>query len=143
LPTLRHLPAAPILHDPLPRELDEAATIDGASPLRYPLVSDHPTVLCGPCGGLDLPHCLGLERLNFGPLIYLTSKIDSQPISVAPGLVSIYMFGSDPEISRLERSWTIIIPVIVSSWLSASSYRVLSITGVGEMIRVLTLKICP
>ena len=47
----------------IPREMDEAAMIDGASRFPHPVVGDRAAVLPGLAGGDGLPHRLRLERL--------------------------------------------------------------------------------
>lgn len=65
----------------IPRELDEAAMIDGAGPLRI-LISVLLPQMAPALIALSTFHIVWAWNDFFGPLIYLTNKPELQPISV-------------------------------------------------------------
>ena len=95
----------------LPREIDEAAMIDGASPFRVLWSVIIPQSYAA-IVAVSIFHIVWAWNDYFGPLIYLSTKMESQPISVALARFN-YMFGSDPQYIQAGALMTIVIPVIV------------------------------
>ncbi len=114
----------------LPRELDEAATIDGASPLRVLWSVIIPQSYAA-IVAVSIFHIVWAWNDYFGPLIYLSSKQESQPISVALARFN-YMFGSDPQYIQAGALMTILIPVIVFFLAQRFFVQGIVITGVEK-----------
>ena len=112
----------------LPRELDEAATIDGASPLRILWSVIIPQSYAA-IVAVSIFHIVWAWNDYFGPLIYLSSRQESQPISVALARFN-YMFGSDPQYIQAGALMTILIPVIVFFLAQRFFVQGIVITGV-------------
>ncbi len=93
----------------LPRELDEAATIDGASPLRVLWSVIIPQSYAA-IVAVSIFHIVWAWNDYFNPLLYLSSRQDLQPISIALARFN-YMYGSDPQYIQAGALMTIVIPV--------------------------------
>jgi multiple sugar transport system permease protein len=95
----------------LPRELDEAAYIDGAGPLRVLwsviLPQSYPAIVA-----VTIFHVVWAWNDYFNPLIYLSTHQDRQPISVALARFN-YMYGSDPQYIQAGALMTLIVPLII------------------------------
>jgi len=95
----------------IPREMDEAAQIDGAGPFRT-LIS----ILLPQCKSVVLAvalfHLVFAWNDYFGPLIYLSTRPDLQPITVAlPRFNNIY--GSNPPLIQAGALMALVLPVIL------------------------------
>jgi multiple sugar transport system permease protein len=95
----------------LPRELDESAMIDGAGPLRILwsiiLPQSYPVIIA-----VTVFHVVFAWNDYFGPLIYLSTKMDMQPVSVALARFN-GMFGQRPELIQAGALLTLIIPLVL------------------------------
>jgi multiple sugar transport system permease protein len=114
----------------LPRELDESAMIDGASPLRILwsviIPQSYPVIVA-----VTVFHIVWAWNDYFGPLIYLSTKMEAQPISVALARFN-GMYGQRPELIQAGALLTLIIPLIL--FLAAQRFFVqgIVITGVEK-----------
>jgi multiple sugar transport system permease protein len=114
----------------LPRELDESAMIDGASPLRVLwsviLPQSYPVIVA-----VTVFHIVYAWNDYFGPLIYLSTKLNMQPISVALARFNS-MYGQHPELIQAGALVTLIPPLIL--FIAAQRFFVqgIVITGVEK-----------
>ncbi len=95
----------------LPMELDEAAMIDGAGPFRIlwsVILPQSTPVLVA----VTVFHIVWAWNEFFGPLIYLTTRPDLQPISVA---ISRFngIYGSKPTYIQAAALMAIVIPLVL------------------------------
>jgi multiple sugar transport system permease protein len=112
----------------LPREIDEAAMIDGASPFRVLWSVIIPQSYAA-IVAVSIFHIVWAWNDYFGPLIYLSTKMESQPISVALARFN-YQYGSDPQYIQAGALMTIVIPVIVFFLAQRFFIQGIVITGV-------------
>ena len=114
----------------LPRELDEAAMIDGASPLRVLWSVIIPQSYAA-IVAVTIFHIVWAWNDYFNPLIYLSTKQNLQPISVALARFN-YQYGSDPQYIQAGALMTITIPLIL--FVAAQRFFVqgIVITGVEK-----------
>ncbi len=114
----------------LPRELDEAATMDGAGPFRILwsviLPQSYPAILA-----VSIFHIVWTWNDYFGPMIYLSTKMDNQPISVALARFN-YFYGSDPQYIQAGSLMALIIPLIVFVLAQRFFIQGIVITGVEK-----------
>ncbi len=114
----------------LPRELDESAMIDGASPLRVLwsviIPQSYPVIMA-----VTVFHIVYAWNDYFGPLIYLSTKMDMQPVSVALARFN-GMWGQRPELIQAGALVTLIPPLIL--FIAAQRFFVqgIVITGVEK-----------
>lgn len=95
----------------IPREMDEAAMIDGASPPRVLwsviLPQSWPVIIA-----VCVSHLIFAWNDYFEPLIYLRSKPELQPISV--GIQEFnFLYGTRPELLQATSMLALLIPVAV------------------------------
>jgi multiple sugar transport system permease protein len=114
----------------LPRELDEAAMIDGAGPFRVlwsVIIPQSYAALVA----VTIFHIVWAWNDYFNPLIYLTQHQELQPISVALARFN-YMYGSDPQYIQAGALMTIALPLIL--FVAAQRFFVqgIVITGVEK-----------
>jgi multiple sugar transport system permease protein len=114
----------------LPRELDEAAMIDGAGPFRVLWSVILPQSYAA-LVAVTIFHVVWAWNDYFGPLIYLSTNQQSQPISVALARFN-YRFGSDPQYIQAGALMVLIIPLIL--FVAAQRFFVqgIVITGVEK-----------
>jgi multiple sugar transport system permease protein len=114
----------------LPRELDEAAMIDGAGPFRVLwsviLPQSYAAIVA-----VTIFHVVWAWNDYFGPLIYLTTKQQSQPISVALARFN-YRFGSDPQYIQAGALITLILPLVIFIIAQRFFVQGIVITGVEK-----------
>jgi len=112
----------------LPRELDEAAMIDGAGPMRVLwsviLPQSYPAVLA-----VTIFHVVWAWNDYFGPLIYL--KMEDQPISVALSRFN-GIYGRQPQLIQAGSLMTLIIPLIIFLLAQRFFIQGIVITGVEK-----------
>ncbi len=114
----------------LPKELDEAAMIDGAGPLRILwsviLPQSYPALMA-----ITVFHIVYAWNDYFGPLIYLTGVRDKWPISIALSTFN-GIYGARPELIQAASLLTLILPLIL--FLSAQRFFIqgIVITGVDK-----------
>ena len=113
----------------IPREMDEAAMIDGAGPFRILLSVILPQswpVLAA----VSIFHLVYAWNDFFGPLIYLSTRPDLQPISV--GLQRFNgIYGSEPNLISAGTLMTLIIPVIIFIFTQQYLMQGVVLTGTG------------
>ncbi len=114
----------------LPRELDEAAMIDGAGPLRILLSviipQSWPAIVA-----VSIFHIVWAWNDYFGPLIYLSTKMDSQPISVALARFN-GIYGQQPQLIQAGALMTLVIPLVVFFLAQRFFVQGIVITGVDK-----------
>jgi multiple sugar transport system permease protein len=113
----------------IPREMDEAAMIDGAGPLRILLSiilpQSWPVLMA-----VTIFHIVYAWNDFFGPLIYLSTRPDLQPISV--GLQRFNgIYGSEPNLIQAGTLMTLIVPVIIFIFAQRFLLQGVVLTGTG------------
>ncbi len=95
----------------IPREIDEAASIDGANPLRI-LINIIVPMSTPVIIAVALFHMVFAWNDFFAPLIYLTSKPDLQPIAV--GLARFNgIYGSKPPLIQASALMASLLPIFL------------------------------
>lgn len=114
----------------IPREMEDAAAIDGAGPLRtfiqviLPQAVPALTAVC-------LFHFFFAWNDFFGPLIYLTGKADLFPISV--GLTQFNgLYDSQPQLILAASMATMIIPMLIFFMAQRVFMQGIVVTGVDK-----------
>lgn len=114
----------------LPRELDESAMIDGASPLRVLwsviIPQSYPALIA-----VSLFHIVWAWNDYFGPLLYLSTNMDAQPVAVALTRFN-GLWGSNPELIQAGSLLTLIIPLILFFMAQRFFIQGIVITGVEK-----------
>jgi multiple sugar transport system permease protein len=114
----------------LPRELDDAAKIDGAGPFRI-LTSVILPQSWAVIVAVAVFHLVYTWNLYFEPLLYLSAKPDLQPI--ATGLAAFNsIYGSSPELVQAATLMTILIPMAIFFVAQRAFMRGIVITGVEK-----------
>ena len=111
----------------IPREMEEAAKIDGAGPLRtfwsIILPQSIPALVA-----ISLFHFFFAWNDFFGPLIYLAGARDKVPISV--GLTFFEgIYGSQPQLIQAASIMTLIIPLLIFFFAQRYFVQGIVITG--------------
>lgn len=114
----------------LPREIDEAAMIDGANPIQVllwvVLPMSVPVVVA-----VSLFHLVFAWNDYFAPLIYLTSRMDLQPIAV--GLSRFNgIYGSNPPLIQAAAFMASLLPVLLFFAAQKVFIQGVVITGVDK-----------
>jgi multiple sugar transport system permease protein len=114
----------------LPRELDEAAMMDGAGNLRVLwsviLPQSWPAVVA-----ITVFHIVWAWNDYFGPLIYLSTNRDAWPISVALPLFN-GIYGQQPQLIQAASLMTLILPMILFFIAQRFFIQGIVITGVEK-----------
>jgi multiple sugar transport system permease protein len=114
----------------LPRELDDAAKIDGAGPFKI-LTSIIIPQSWAVIVAVAVFHLVYTWNLYFEPLLYLSSKPELQPI--ATGLADFNsIYSSSPELIQAATLMTIVIPMVVFFVAQRAFMRGIVITGVEK-----------
>jgi multiple sugar transport system permease protein len=114
----------------LPRELDDAAKIDGAGPFRI-LTSIIIPQSWAVIIAVAVFHLVYTWNLYFEPLLYLSAKPDLQPI--ATGLAAFNsIYSSSPELIQAATLMTIVIPMAIFFMAQRAFMRGIVITGVEK-----------
>jgi multiple sugar transport system permease protein len=114
----------------LPRELDDAAKIDGAGPFRI-LTSVILPQSWAVIVAVAVFHLVYTWNLYFEPLLYLSAKPDLQPI--ATGLAAFNsIYGSSPELVQAATLMTIVLPMVIFFLAQRAFMRGIVITGVEK-----------
>lgn len=114
----------------LPRELDEAAMIDGAGPFRVLwsiiLPQSYPALMA-----VTVFHIVFSWNDYFGPLIYLTTNRDAWPISIALSTFN-GIYGSKPQLIQAGSLMALLAPLLL--FLAAQRFFIqgIVITGVDK-----------
>ncbi len=114
----------------LPRDLDEAAMIDGAGPLKILLRVIIPQSLPAIIA-VSVFHFVFAWNDYFGPLIYLLGKPELQPISVGVQIFN-FQYGPRPELVQATSMMALILPVIIFFLAQRFFMRGVVVTGVEK-----------
>jgi multiple sugar transport system permease protein len=114
----------------LPRELDEAAMIDGASPLRVLwsviIPQSYPALMA-----VTVFHIVFAWNDYFGPLIYLSTNRDAWPISIALSTFN-GIYGSRPQLIQAGALMALILPLLLFAVAQRFFVQGIVITGVEK-----------
>lgn len=114
----------------LPRELDEAAMIDGAGPMRILweviLPQSYPVLMA-----ITVFHIVFAWNDYFGPLVYLSTARENWPISVSLSMFN-GIYGSRPQLIQAGSLLALIAPLLL--FLAAQRFFIqgIVITGVEK-----------
>jgi multiple sugar transport system permease protein len=114
----------------IPRDLDEAAMIDGASPFR---------VLRSVILPLSVPAIIAVTLFHFFfawndffvPLLYLASKPELQPLSIAIQQYNA-LYATQPTLIQAASLMTMAVPVVIFFLAQRVFMRGIVITGVDK-----------
>jgi multiple sugar transport system permease protein len=114
----------------LPRELDESAMMDGASPLRVLwsiiIPQSYPVIIA-----VVVFHIVFAWNDYFGPLIYLSTARQNWPISVALSTFN-GIYGQQPQLIQAGALMAIILPMILFFVAQRFFVQGIVITGVEK-----------
>lgn len=114
----------------LPRELDEAAMIDGASPLRVLwsviIPQSYPALMA-----VTVFHIVYAWNDYFGPLIYLSTNREAWPISIALAQFN-GIYGQRPQLIQAGALMALIAPLILFVVAQRFFVQGIVITGVEK-----------
>ena len=114
----------------LPRELDEAAMIDGASPLRVLwsviIPQSYPALMA-----VTVFHIVYAWNDYFGPLIYLSTNREAWPISIALATFN-GIYGQRPQLIQAGALMALIAPLILFVLAQRFFVQGIVITGVEK-----------
>ena len=114
----------------IPRELDEAAMIDGASPIRILwsiiMPMSTPAVIA-----VSLFHFFWAWNDFFGPLIYLVGKPDLYPISVGMQVFNA-LFASQPHLIQATAVMAMALPMTIFFFAQRFFMQGVVVTGVDK-----------
>jgi multiple sugar transport system permease protein len=114
----------------LPRDLDEAAMIDGASPfrvLRSIIVPQSiPAIVA-----VSLFHFFFAWNDFFMPLLYLGSKPELQPMSIAIQQYNA-LYASQPTLIQASALLTMVVPIVIFLFAQRAFMRGVVVTGVDK-----------
>ena len=114
----------------IPREMDEAAMIDGASPLRT-LISVIVPQAIPAITAVTLFHFFFVWNDYFGPLVYLVGKENLYPISVGIGQF-VQQFGNYPGRAAATAALTLVLPALMFFFAQRQFMQGVVITGVEK-----------
>ena len=114
----------------IPRDLDEAAAIDGAGPFRT-LVGVILPQAWPAVATVAIFHFVYSWNDFFGPLIYLSGSPELQPISVALSRFN-GLYSSNPGLIQAGTLMTLVIPVLLFLVFQRFFTRGIVISGVGR-----------
>jgi multiple sugar transport system permease protein len=114
----------------IPRELDEAAMMDGASPLRV-LISVIVPQSIPVLTAVGLFHFFFAWNDFFQPLIYLQGNVDAQPLSVGIAVFNA-LYSQKPTLIQAAAVMSIIVPVAIFFIAQRAFLRGVVITGVEK-----------
>ncbi len=114
----------------LPRELDEAAVIDGATPFQV-LTRVIVPLSWSAIISVGLFHFIFAWNDYFGPLIYLLGARDFQPISVAVQEFN-FQYGARPELVQATSLMAMVLPIVIFFFAQKVFMRGVVITGVEK-----------
>jgi len=114
----------------LPRELDEAAMIDGAGPFKILtsviIPQAWPAII-----SVGLFHFIFAWNDYFGPLLYLLGKPELQPISIGVQEFN-FTYGPRPELVQATSLMAMILPLVIFFFAQKIFMRGVVITGVEK-----------
>jgi multiple sugar transport system permease protein len=115
----------------LPRELDEAAMIDGAGPFKILtsviIPQSWPVIVA-----VGLFHFIFAWNDYFNPLLYLLGKPELQPISVGVQVFNTRYNAQHPELSQATSLMAMALPIIIFFFAQKIFMRGVVITGVEK-----------
>jgi multiple sugar transport system permease protein len=115
----------------LPRELDEAAMIDGASPfqvlLKVIIPQSWPAIIA-----VGLFHFIFAWNDYFNPLLYLVSKPELQPISVGVQVFNTRYNAQHPELAQATSLMAMVLPIVIFFFAQKIFMRGVVFTGVEK-----------
>ena len=114
----------------LPRELDEAAMIDGANPMQILLRIIIPQSWAA-IVAVGLFHFVFAWNDYFNPLIYLLGKPDLQVISVGVQIFN-YQYGPRPQLVQATSLMALVLPLVIFFFAQRTFMRGVVITGVEK-----------
>jgi len=114
----------------IPRELDEAAMIDGANPLRTLISVIIPQAIPA-ITAVTLFHFFFAWNDYFGPLVYLIGKENLYPISVGIGKF-VTTFGNYPGRAAATAALTLILPALMFFFAQRQFMQGVVMTGVEK-----------
>jgi multiple sugar transport system permease protein len=114
----------------IPREIDEAAQMDGANPVRILW-----SIILPQCKSVILAvalfHLVFAWNDYFGPLLYLSTRFDLQPIAVAlPRFNNLY--GSNPPLIQAASLMAMALPVLLFFLAQRVFIQGVVVTGVEK-----------
>lgn len=114
----------------IPREMDEAAMIDGANRLRVfwsiIIPQSYPVFLA-----ITVFHIVYAWNDYFGPLIYLSTSRDKWPVSVALSTFN-GIYGSKPQLIQAGALMTLIAPLLLFLFAQRFFIQGIVVTGVDK-----------
>ncbi len=114
----------------LPRELDEAAMIDGAGPLtvlwKVIIPQSYPALMA-----VTVFHIVYAWNDYFGPLIYLSTARDKWPISVALSTFN-GIYGQQPQLIQAASLMTLLAPLLLFVIAQRFFVQGIVVTGVEK-----------
>ena len=114
----------------LPKDLDEAAMIDGAGPFqilrRVIIPQSWPAIL-----SVAIFHFVFAWNDFFGPLLYLIGRPDLQPISVGIEIFN-FQYGPKPQLVQATSLMAMLLPLIIFFAAQRVFMRGVVITGVEK-----------
>jgi len=114
----------------IPRDLDEAAAMDGAGPFRT-LISVILPQAWPAVAAVAIFHLVYSWNDFFGPLIYLSTQPDLQPLAV--GLQRFNgIYYTDPGLIQAATLMTLVIPVVIFLFTQRIFMRGIVLTGVEK-----------
>lgn len=114
----------------IPNEMEQAASVDGAGPLRTFLSVIIPQAVPA-ITAVSLFHFFFAWNDFFGPLIYLVSNRDLQPISVGLTLFN-GVYDTEPQLIMAASFITLVIPLVVFFFAQRIFIQGIVITGVDK-----------
>ena len=114
----------------IPRELDEAAMIDGAGPFRILRSIIVPQSIAA-ITAVSLFHFFFAWNDFFVPLLYLASKPELQPVSIGLQQYNA-LYATQPTLIQASALMTMVIPIIVFLLAQRAFMRGVVITGVEK-----------
>lgn len=114
----------------LPRELDEAAMIDGATPMQV-LTKVIIPMSWAAIITVGLFHFIFAWNDYFGPLIYMLGASEFQPISVGVQVFN-FQYGARPELVQATSLMAMILPLLIFFFAQKVFMRGIVITGVEK-----------
>jgi multiple sugar transport system permease protein len=114
----------------LPRELDEAAMIDGATPFqiltKVIIPQAWPAIIA-----VGLFHFVFAWNDYFGPLLYLLGQPDLQPISVGVQIFN-FRYSQQPQLVQATSLMAMVLPLVIFFFAQKVFMRGVVITGVEK-----------
>lgn len=114
----------------IPRELDEAAMMDGASPLRV-LTSVIVPLSVPVLTAVGLFHFFWAWNDFFLPLIYLQGNVEAQPLSVGIAVFNA-LYSQKPTLIQAAAMMSIVVPIVMFFVAQRAFMRGIVITGVEK-----------